>query len=212
MKKKTIIKICTSCNESFSLPFWLSKINKTCSKQCGYLYIKIRNKNRNVCFCKTCEKSFKKKSGSRGLFCSKMCYWNSKNRLIDYKCIGCNKIISSCKGVLRCNKCFSETNKGENHWNWKGGNRSRDIHSLFNPQYVEWRTSVFSRDNYKCRIADKNCSGQLEAHHILPWRDFVELRYQINNGITLCHAHHPRKVSEEKRLSPYFQELVSVSN
>ena len=32
-----------------------------------------------------------------------------------------------------------------------------------------------------------------------------------NNGITLCFAHHPRKRAEEKRLSPYFMELVSVS-
>lgn len=94
---------------------------------------------------------------------------------------------------------------------YKEGVSSRDIHSLYNPKYVEWRTLVFERDNYTCRIADINCKGQLQAHHILPWRDYVELRYVINNGITLCLAHHPRKRSEEKRLSPYFQELVSVS-
>ena len=30
----------------------------------------------------------------------------------------------------------------------------------------------------------------IRAHHILPWR-IVELRYNINNGITLCQFHHP---------------------
>ncbi len=101
---------------------------------------------------------------------------------------------------------------GENHYNWKGGVDMRDKHSLFNPDYVKFRTDVFKRDQWKCRIADTNCKGQLEVHHILPWRDFVELRFKINNGITLCHAHHPRKRAEEKRLSPYFQSLVSVLN
>lgn len=66
-------------------------------------------------------------------------------------------------------------------------------------------------DNWKCRIINNDCKGRLEAHHILNWKDYSELRYDINNGITLCHAHHPRGRANEKRLSPYFMELVSVS-
>lgn len=50
---------------------------------------------------------------------------------------------------------------------------------------------------------------QFKKGHILPWRDFVELRFNTNNGITLCHAHHPRKRSEEARLSPFFQKIVA---
>ncbi len=41
------------------------------------------------------------------------------------------------------------------------------------------------------------------------WREYPELRYNINNGITLCHAHHPRKREEEAKLSPFFQQLVA---
>jgi len=78
--------------------------------------------------------------------------------------------------------------------------------------YKEWRKEVWLRDNFKCRIADDKCNGRIEAHHILAWSEHPELRYQINNGITLCHAHHPRKRAEEKRLIPTFQELVSVSS
>ena len=47
---------------------------------------------------------------------------------------------------------------------------------------------------------------------VLSWLKYLELRYNINNGITLCQAHHPKKRAEEKRLIPFFQELVSVSN
>lgn len=75
--------------------------------------------------------------------------------------------------------------------------------------YYEWVKNVYKRDSFKCRINSKDCSGRITAHHILPWRDYEELRYIIDNGITLCQFHHPKKRIEEKRLSPYFQKLVS---
>lgn len=79
------------------------------------------------------------------------------------------------------------------------------------PAYFEWRKKVWLRDNFKCKIANEYCDGRIEAHHILGWSEYPELRYEINNGITLCHAHHPRKRAEEKRLQSEFQALVSVS-
>lgn len=78
--------------------------------------------------------------------------------------------------------------------------------------YREWRKGVWIRDGFKCRIENKDCNGGIESHHILSWKEFVELRYNVNNGITLCHAHHPRKRAEEKRLESVFQTLVSVSS
>lgn len=75
-------------------------------------------------------------------------------------------------------------------------------------QYKIWMLSVKRRDGWKCRIADENCKGRLEAHHILNWKHYSELRYEVNNGITLCHTHHPRGRENEAKLSPYLQELV----
>jgi|ERR1700728_4767926 len=112
------------------------------------------------------------------------------------------------------NKMSSSHPKGELSSNWVKdrteiiSNKNRHWGSY---EYTQWRTSVFTRDKFTCRIADINCEGQLQAHHILRWRDYPELRYDINNGITLCHAHHPRKIAEEKRLVSTFVELVSVS-
>lgn len=99
---------------------------------------------------------------------------------------------------------------GEQSANWKGGITPR-FHHPNNKEYTEWRSEVFKRENWKCRINNKDCRGQIQAHHILSWRDFPELRYDVNNGITLCQAHHPRRWAEEKRLIPVFQGLVSVS-
>jgi len=102
--------------------------------------------------------------------------------------------------------------RGENHWNWIADRSLLKKKEQRNDSaYQGWRQQVWLRDNFACKIANPDCDGHIEAHHILGWSDHPELRYEINNGITLCHAHHPRKRAEEKRLSPYFQGLVSVS-
>lgn len=83
-------------------------------------------------------------------------------------------------------------------------------------RYREWMRAVKTRDGWTCRIANINCKGRLEAHHILSWQNFPELRYEINNGITLCVAHHPRKRKDEVSLAPFFlkqiDSTISLSN
>lgn len=75
---------------------------------------------------------------------------------------------------------------------WEKTNRDHR-HS---PEYREWRTKVFTRDNFTCAICNQ-VGGKLNAHHIKPFRDFEELRYDVNNGITLCEKCHKR-VHKEK--------------
>lgn len=107
---------------------------------------------------------------------------------------------------------MSEAQSGEKSFRWNF-DRSAVTHDRRNDGgYLQWRKQVYLRDGFKCRIANADCYGRIEAHHILGWAEYVELRYEVNNGITLCQAHHPLKRAEEKRLVPVFQELVSVSN
>ena len=103
-------------------------------------------------------------------------------------------------------------NRGENHWKWKTDRTQIKQGSIErrSPKYKEWRKSVCDRDKWKCKINNQDCSGRLEVHHILGFTDYPELRYEINNGIALCHAHHPRKRAEEKQLIQIFTELVVV--
>lgn len=99
---------------------------------------------------------------------------------------------------------------GADNPSWKGGLLFRKREDRRGDSaYGEWRRQVWLRDNFKCKMSNLDCDGRLEAHHILRWNDFPELRYELNNGITLCHHHHPRNKRDEKILSPYLELLLT---
>lgn len=52
----------------------------------------------------------------------------------------------------------------------------------------EWAKRVYDRDGNRCQ----NCGSKenLNAHHINRWKDFPDLRFEINNGITYCRSCH----------------------
>lgn len=127
------------------------------------------------------------------------------------------KIHLGKKHSVETRKKLSEThigkNKGENHPNWikdRTKLSKKDHRGYYGTDSAsrEWSISIKKRDGWKCKINNKDCNGRLESHHILSWKDYQELRYEINNGITLCHAHHPRKKQVEQELSEYFKELI----
>ena len=108
---------------------------------------------------------------------------------------------------------YGRDNSGEKNPTWKGGPEFwKKDNQRNDPAYQVWRMKIWIRDGFKCRIANKDCIGRIEAHHILGWAEYVELRYEVNNGITLCHGHHPKKRMEEKRLAPEFQALVLATS
>lgn len=68
--------------------------------------------------------------------------------------------------------------------NWQGG-KSKDRHSLTTPAYRNWRMTIFTRDNFTCQGCGlRGC--YLEAHHIKSWTKFPSLRFDVENGVTLC--------------------------
>src|SRR3990167_3294850 len=78
---------------------------------------------------------------------------------------------------------ISEVQRGEKsyHWNPNREEVFARASGRITTEFTQRRKKVWLRDNFKCKIANQDCSGRIEAHHILPWRDFVELRYEINN-------------------------------
>lgn len=65
------------------------------------------------------------------------------------------------------------------YWNFEDRRSSR---------YKAWKQAVLQKDNYIC----KKCGNKdnLVAHHIKPFASNKELRFDINNGITLCQNCH----------------------
>lgn len=58
------------------------------------------------------------------------------------------------------------------------------------PVYKEWRKKVYSRDHHQCQWPGCTQKKKLNAHHIKSWSQYPGLRFDINNGITLCKYHH----------------------
>ena len=80
----------------------------------------------------------------------------------------------------------------------KLGNRYH--HSTTSLEYANWRKDVLERDKFTC----KECSSKVSvvAHHIKPWTDFPENRFDVNNGKTLCQECH-------KKEHPYMKNTIS---
>lgn len=93
--------------------------------------------------------------------------------------------------------------RGPTHHNWKGGVTPETVKQRNSRQYADWRLAVWRRDKFTCQRCGavggrKLGKGKhsLHAHHIQPWCDFPDLRFEVSNGETLCvpcHAAIPHK-------------------
>jgi 5-methylcytosine-specific restriction endonuclease McrA len=64
------------------------------------------------------------------------------------------------------------------------------LRNFDDPAYKKWRKDVYIRDKFKCQWPNCTSKKKLNAHHIMPWAHNIGLRFDINNGITLCYNHH----------------------
>ena len=81
--------------------------------------------------------------------------------------------------------------KGKNSNLWKGGIATLQNSERQKPEYKKWRKEVFERDKYTCRKC-KVKGGELHAHHKKPFAKFPELRYKVDNGMTVCVGCHSK--------------------
>lgn len=128
------------------------------------------------------------------------------------KCLVCGKKLSSYL-AKKCWDCFHNSIKGKNHPmygvhrfginapNYKGDKCITPANKRIrmSNETKEWRKLIFLRDNYTCRKC-KKVGGNLEAHHKKSWTKYPELRFDINNGITLCLPCHRKMHTKKERL------------
>lgn len=89
------------------------------------------------------------------------------------------------KHTLEVRLRLSEMKKGEKSNLWKGGITpiNRAIRSSL--EYRLWREAIFKRDSWTCVWCYQK-GGYLQADHIKRFSDYPELRFDLNNGRTLC--------------------------
>ncbi len=185
---------------------------KNCPK-CG---VELKSLHTGVQTCRKCmdwKKIIENRKNFKGLISTCIECGKKTSRHSTKKCRSC-----SMKGKIPKNLSLINANKigkdnpmfGKKPWNYlEDRNLVKKFNRQIGPIYNEWRMAVWTRDNFRCKICNRDCKGRIEAHHILPWKDYPELRYDVNNGITLCHFHHPRKKADVKKLSPYFQDIIN---
>lgn len=79
---------------------------------------------------------------------------------------------------------------GASNPNWKGGETVSSWRVT--PEYRCWRRDVFTRDHFTCQDCGDSSGSNLTAHHVHSAEDYLELRFDIANGITLCETCHSK--------------------
>lgn len=74
-----------------------------------------------------------------------------------------------------------------------------------------WQGKVKRRDKYICQVCRKKLTSKTSrAHHIIP-RQIKGMRWDINNGITLCDYHHRRGIYSAHQNALWFYGWMNVN-
>ena len=190
-----MIKLCLICNKEFKTH--LSEVRRSggkfCSKKCyGLSRVKIR-----YCFCLNCGIDFKRTASQKtfGKYCSTFCSRTKKQSKESRLKISLSKRGKNF-GLL-----------GSKSPNWRGGRCSQKKLIRSSLEYREWRKAVFERDNYTCQTC-KVRGKIMNAHHIKPFAFFPELRFSLENGLTLCTECHLKTDSFGRPTSKNYEKQI----
>lgn len=174
--------------------------------------LSIRQIKAKIYPCKECLHEFKKQNQRKdfdevkeeflrnGLVVCNDAYYENSHTKIKCYCIKHPQeiqYINSQQAVRQyhgCKFCKEMIKIGKNNPNWKGGIRSIHGQIRASEEYIEWRNKVYERDNYACQCCGDATGGNLAAHHIKNFSNNEDLRFDVDNGITLCDlCHNPNK-------------------
>ena len=181
---------------------------------------------RNCIICKTPFKLTGFRRIKTAKYCSYRCYWSNKHDIPWNKGLHTGFIPKTAfkkgetrgykfpKGHIPWNKgIIWEGIRRENHWNWQGGklkkNRRGTMTYEEHRKYLDWQRSVFKRDNWECQFCRKH-GAILHADHIKSWFLFPRLRFDINNGRTLCPSCHAKTHSYGKTFQFNHDTIASL--
>lgn len=101
-----------------------------------------------------------------------------------------NGLVTSCGCALADYRAdFS----GENNPNWRDGSTEEVQLARASQEYTDWRNAVFARDSMTCQCCGHvgpTSGAGMNAHHKYNFSKYKELRYDVDNGITMCRGCH----------------------
>jgi 5-methylcytosine-specific restriction endonuclease McrA len=200
MRNTQVILICKTCQKEYKCKNYRKDISKYCSKECMYSNDEHNNKisvskkgittSESTIFKKghtlSEETKLKISKSLKNLFSNGLKVHNTKEK-IESVCLQCNIMFSMYpyefeKGRKFCSKKCADRHKDQ-------GKTTEAFRIRTSNKYKLWRTAVFERDNYICKICNR-IGGKLNADHIKRFADFPELRLDVSNGRTLCEDCH----------------------
>jgi len=123
------------------------------------------------------------------------------------------------KGNFPWNKGLNvQTNTGRTHFQkgekspkWKGGISELTARIRASESYNKWRADVFRRDGWTCQTCGLRGHGRdIEAHHIKPFALYPKLRFNTENGITLCSKCHQESKGKEEWYENQLYQLREI--
>lgn len=157
-------------------------------KQCGTCFNVVPARQKTASFCSYKCAGGWRKANFRGVRNPKWREGMERSK----KCTHCGNVfhqngrtIAAFKNYKFCSpECVKAGQKrlyGEDNPRWKPDARKKKRKG----KHGAWARAVISRDNATCQ----RCGAtdiELHAHHIKPYADYPELRWDLDNGETLC--------------------------
>lgn len=224
MKINRIVKECATCGKSYEIKKSAADKSRFCSRECkhkkqsaekkgitpsGFVHVKHEVHTR-VAPAKKCGHIAKK-----GRQYCKKCREKHYSKRVIRNCAECNKKMSLAPSEAKKYKCCSmacrnkQTSKrqlGEKSHLWKGGLTSENRRLRNSCHYDNWRKAVFVRDDFTCQLCGVR-GGKLCADHLKEWALYPALRFDINNGRTLCTSCH---LTTENFGNRAYQKMLSL--
>ena len=156
-------KRCPQCHQRFfDSQTYNRSTRKCCSTKCANIFRGERRKKRIIKICPVCKNEYERSAihAAKSTYCS-------------YNCM-------SVAYVRRL--------RGAKNPNWKNGITPFNVKLRASKATKSWRLAVLTRDENKCTQC--GTKENLHGHHIKSWKKYPGLRWEIDNGLTLCHACH----------------------
>ena len=153
---------CVVCGKEFqAVP---ARVNaKLCSNACRYIY-----------------QGMTRKGANNGRWLGAKRKKKCKQCGVEFRFYTATRKFCSAK----CTKLGQKRYYGKEHPRSNPGSKRRGAKGNSAAQQ-KWAAQVLLRDNATCRhcgISDV----KMHAHHVLPWKQYPDLRTDVSNGLTLC--------------------------